>query len=210
MTELCQDFVVQPCLDNIHMIRFTPTDQATPKAGDVLLSEPFLDDPYFGRKVVLLCEHNEEGSFGFVLNNYVDIQMDEVMDDLPKLQTRISVGGPVKNSNLYYIHTRQDILDSTLVCPGVYMGGDFDQIKSMLQDGQLTSEEIRFFIGYSGWSATQLSEEIQSKSWFVSQAESGDIMRTDEDNETFWKRLISSMGDDFDHIANAPSDPSLN
>ena len=88
------------------------------------------------------------------------------------------------------------------------MGGDFDQIKSMLHSGELSSKDIRFFIGYSGWSPEQLGEEIQSKSWFVSQAPSDDIMRTDEENEAFWKRLITDMG--FDHIANSPSDPSLN
>jgi putative transcriptional regulator len=192
------------------MIRFTPNNQAVPKAGNVLLSEPFLDDPYFGRKVVLLCEHNEEGTFGFVLNNFVDIDVDEVMDDLPKLNTRISVGGPVKNGNLYYLHTRSDIDESIEVVDGVYMGGDFDRIKDLLQIGELTSKEIRFFIGYSGWSPAQLQEEIRSRSWFVAEADRNDIMRTDEENETFWKRLISSMGDGFTHIANAPNDPSLN
>ena len=106
------------------MIRFTPSNHATLAPGNVLLSEPFLDDPYFGRKVVLLCEHNEEGSFGFVLNNYVDIDVDEVMDDLPKLNARISVGGPVKNGNLYYLHTREDIAESIPVMPGVFMGGN--------------------------------------------------------------------------------------
>ncbi len=202
MTELCKELSI--------MIRFTPENQALPEAGDVLLSEPFMDDPYFGRKVVLLCEHNEEGSFGFVLNNYIDIDLNEVMDDLPALQARISVGGPVKNSNLYYIHTRPDIPDSVPVVDGVYMGGDFDLIKSMIQRGELAASQIRFFIGYSGWSAKQLDEEILSRSWFVSKAGQGDILRTDEDNETFWKRLISGMGNGYDHIANAPSDPSLN
>lgn len=192
------------------MIRFTPSNQALPRAGNVLLSEPFLDDPYFGRKVVLLCEHNEEGSFGFVLNNFVDIDVDEVMDDMPKLNTRISVGGPVKNGNLYYLHTRTDIADSIEVINGVYMGGDFDQIRDLLIDGTLTSSEIRFFIGYSGWSPAQLEDEIRSRSWFVTDVERQDIMRTDEENESFWKRLVSSMGDGFTHIANAPSDPSLN
>ncbi|MDA0939523.1 MAG: YqgE/AlgH family protein [Bacteroidetes bacterium] len=192
------------------MIRFTPSNQASPRAGNVLLSEPFLDDPYFGRKVVLLCEHNEEGSFGFVLNNFVDIDVDEVMDDLPKLNTRISVGGPVKNGNLYYLHTRADIAESIEVVDGVYMGGDFDQIRDLLLGGSLTSSEIRFFIGYSGWSPAQLEDEIRSRSWFVADVERQDIMRTDEENESFWKRLISSMGDGFTHIANAPSDPSLN
>ncbi len=192
------------------MIRFTPNNQAVPKAGNVLLSEPFLDDPYFGRKVVLLCEHNEEGSFGFVLNNFVDIDVDEVMDDLPKLNTRISVGGPVKNGNLYYLHTRGDIDESIAVVDGVYMGGDFDRIKDLLLSGELTSKDIRFFIGYSGWSPAQLQDEIRSRSWFVADADRNDIMRTDEENETFWKRLISCMGEGFTHIANAPNDPSLN
>ena len=194
----------------LSMIRFTPSNQALPKAGDILLSEPFLDDPYFGRKVVLLCEHNDEGSFGFVLNNFVDIDVDEVMDELPKLNTRISVGGPVKNGNLYYLHTRQDIADSIPVVDGVHMGGDFEQIQSMLKEGGLKSHEIRFFIGYSGWSPAQLQEEIRSRSWFVADASQTDIMRTDEENEAFWKRLISDMGDGFTHIANAPNDPSLN
>lgn len=194
----------------VPMIRFTPNNQATPQAGNVLLSEPFLDDPYFGRKVVLLCEHNEEGSFGFVLNNFVDIDVDEVMDDLPKLDTRISVGGPVKNGNLYYLHTREDIVDSIPVVDGVFMGGDFDQIKDLLQAGGLKAGEIRFFIGYSGWSPAQLQDEIRSRSWFVADADKANIMRTDEENESYWKRLISDMGDGFTHIANAPSDPSLN
>ena len=175
-----------------------------------MLSEPFLDDPYFGRKVVLLCEHNDEGSFGFVLNNFIDIDVDEVMEELPKLNARISVGGPVKNGNLYYLHTRQDIPESIPVVEGVCMGGDFDLIKKMLQQGDLTAEDIRFFIGYSGWSPAQLDHEIQSRSWFVCKGHRADIMRTDEDNEVFWKRLVHELGDGFAHIANAPSDPSLN
>ena len=140
------------------MIRFTPSNHATPAPGNVLLSEPFLDDPYFGRKVVLLCEHNEEGSFGFVLNNYVDIDVDEVMDDLPKLNARISVGGPVKNGNLYYPHPGRHRGKHPRDAGRVH-GGNFDQIH-MLQAGQLT-QDIRFFIGYSGWSPAQLQEETK-------------------------------------------------
>jgi len=92
----------------------------------------------------------------------------------------------------------------------VHMGGDFDHIKSMMEDGQLTAKDIRFFIGYSGWSGQQLADEVRSRSWFVAQPQVSDIMRTDEENEDFWKRLISELGDGFSHIANAPNDPSLN
>ena len=214
MTELCEEIHIvlhdDPCTPHSRMIRFTPNNEASPEAGKVLLSEPFLDDPYFGRKVVLLCEHNEEGSFGFVLNNFVDIDVDEVMDDLPKLNTRISVGGPVKNGNLYYLHTRPDIPESIEVVHGVFMGGEFERIRDLLTSGELKASEIRFFIGYSGWSPEQLEDEIRSRSWFVGEADKEDIMRTDEENESFWKRLISDLGDHYTHIANAPSDPSLN
>ena len=192
------------------MIRFTPSNNAKPESGNILLSEPFLDDPYFGRKVVLLCEHNDEGSFGFVLNNFIDIDVDEVMEELPKLNARISVGGPVKNGNLYYLHTRQDIPESIPIVEGVCMGGDFDLITKMLKQGELTAKDIRFFIGYSGWSPSQLDHEIQSRSWFVCKGHRADIMRTDEDNDVFWKRLVHELGEGYAHIANAPSDPSLN
>ena len=119
------------------------------------------------------------------MNNYVDIDVDEVMDDLPKLNARISVGGPVKNSNLYYLHTREDIAESIPVLPGVFMGGNFDQIRDMLQAGQLQASDIRFFIGYSGWSPAQLQEEIRSRSWFVADVDPSYIMPTDEDNEYY-------------------------
>ena len=90
------------------------------------------------------------------------------------------------------------------------MGGDFDLIKKMLQQGELTAKDIRFFIGYRGWSPSQLDHEIQSRSWFVCKGHRADIMRTDEDNDVFWKRLVHELGEGYAHIANAPSDPSLN
>ena len=87
------------------MMKITPENTENPSRGKILLSEPFLSDPYFKRAAILLCEHNDDGSFGFVLNNYLDMSLDQIMSGLPKLPTRISVGGPVNNSNLYYLHT---------------------------------------------------------------------------------------------------------
>ena len=83
------------------MIRFTPKSNGIPESGKVLLAEPFMADPHFGRKAILLCEHNEEGSFGFVLNNFIEVGRNELLDDLPAVECRLSLGGPVKNSNLY-------------------------------------------------------------------------------------------------------------
>jgi putative transcriptional regulator len=192
------------------MIRFAPSANGVPETGTILVSEPFLDDPYFGRKAILLCEHNAEGSFGFVLNNFVEISLQDILDDLPEVQARISVGGPVKNSNLYYLHTAPDITGSIPVVDGVCMGGDFDIIKEKLRTGLLGPDRVRFFIGYAGWSPQQLEQEIRNRSWFITRANAQRIMETALDDDAFWKRMVEDMGDGYAHIANAPIDPSMN
>ena len=192
------------------MIRFAPSASGVPETGTILLSEPFLDDPYFGRKAILLCEHNDEGSFGFVLNNFVEISLQDILDDLPQVEARISVGGPVKNSNLYYLHTAPEIPGSIPVVDGVCMGGDFDELKARLRAGKLGADRVRFFIGYAGWSPQQLEQEIRNRSWFITRAEAARIMETRWDDDEFWKRMVEDMGEGYAHIANAPIDPSLN
>jgi putative transcriptional regulator len=187
----------------------SPDIKIKPRKGKVLLAEPFLDDPYFKRTVILLCEHNEEGSFGFVLNNYIDIELDQVMDELPTFSTRISIGGPVNNSNLYYLHTLgEQIGDSVEVMNGIYMGGDFEILKKKLRMGQVQKDEVRFFVGYSGWSPNQLDTELGSKSWFVANVKPKLLMNTDVTD--LWKKVMESMGSKGSMIANLPDDPSLN
>jgi putative transcriptional regulator len=191
------------------MIRFTPTENSTPQVGDILLSEPFLNDPYFGRKAVLLCETNESGSFGLVLNNFVDVKVEDVIVGLPEIETRISLGGPVSTSNLFFLHTCSDLEGAVEVIDGVYLGGDFDELKSKISAG-LHNSEYRLFIGYSGWGEDQLADEIKTRSWFVTKASAEQIMSTSDENEEYWKSLIKNMGDGYSHIADAPKDPSLN
>ena len=193
------------------MIRFMPPNDAKPEVGDVLLSEPFLDDPYFGRKAVLICEHNEEGTFGFVLNNFISLELNDLMDDFPEVETRLSVGGPVKSASLYYLHTRPDLIEESIeVTDGVYMGGKFEGVVEALKAQTLAANEIRFFIGYAGWSGSQLQDEIQSKSWFVTRTNREMLMDTSLEEEDVWKHLIAGLGEEYAHIANTPSDPSVN
>ena len=118
------------------MIRFTPSSKAELAVGKVLLSEPFLSDAYFGRKAVLLCEHNDEGSFGFVLNNFVQVDLNELLDELPDWEAKISLGGPVKHSNLYYLHTKAEAPGAVMVMDGLFMGGDFEWLKSVIDEGK--------------------------------------------------------------------------
>ena len=131
------------------------------------------------------------------------------MDELPTFSTRISIGGPVNNSNLYYLHTLgEQIGDSVEVMDGIYMGGDFEILKKKLRMGQVQKDEVRFFVGYSGWSPNQLDTELGSKSWFVANVKPKLLMNTDVTD--LWKKVMESMGSKGSMIANLPDDPSLN
>lgn len=180
-----------------------------PKKGQVLLSEPFLNDPYFKRTVILLCEHNREGSFGFVLNNFIEVELDQIIEDMPKFGGKISIGGPVRNSNLYYIHTiGAEIEESVEILPGVFMGGDFEKLRKLLYAGKIAPEQVRFFVGYSGWSPEQLQTEIKSQSWFVTDIDKDLVMDTEVDD--LWRHIMKKFGRKGEMIANMPEDPSLN
>lgn len=191
------------------MLKFSPDNKVKPTRGCLLLSEPFLNDDYFKRTVILLCEHNDEGSFGFVLNNYLEVPLHAIMPELPDFNTRVSLGGPVKNSNMFYIHSMGDRLkDSLQVSDNIYMGGDFSELKRLSLNGQISEDEIRFFVGYSGWSAGQLQSEIETRSWFVSEIDEPLIMNSHVDD--LWGTLVGRLGTEYAHLANTPPDPSLN
>ena len=186
-----------------------PNNTIEPQKGMILVSEPFLEDPFFKRTVILLCEHNDEGSFGFVLNNYIEVDIDEIVDGIPHIETKVSIGGPVKNSNLYYIHTIGDSLDGSVqIMDGVWMGGDFDQLKEMIDADEVDSSQVRFFVGYSGWSANQLDDELEQNSWFVTTINTDLIMDTDLEN--LWQKSLKKFGTKGKIVSNIPENPSLN
>lgn len=193
----------------MELLNFNKLNKINPAKGTVLISEPFLDDDYFKRSVILLCEHNEEGTFGFVLNNYIDIALTDLIEDLPAFDTRISIGGPVNSDNLFYLHTLgENIPGSIEVFDGIYMGGSFEVLQVALESGTLQRDQVRFFVGYSGWSPGQLDDEISRNSWFVGKAKADDLMNPDIEN--LWQKVLQDMGSNFSLIAGYPEDPNMN
>jgi putative transcriptional regulator len=144
-----------------------------------------------------------------VLNNYIDVDLEQIMDNMPAFEGRISIGGPVRNSNLYYLHTLgTQIEESIEVIPGIFMGGNFENLKTLLLAGKVHKNDVRFFVGYSGWSPTQLEEEIKLKSWYVASVSKDIVMNSD--NDDLWKSILKTMGTKGKFVANLPEDPSLN
>ena len=137
-----------------------------PARGRLLLSEPFMGDYYFGRSVVLLAEHNEEGSFGIVLNKPITDPFNEIVKDFPDFDGQLFVGGPVETESLFFIHTLGDAIEGSLeIGSGLYWGGDIEIVKEMILLNAITPDDIRFSVGYSGWSPNQLNDELKRNSW---------------------------------------------
>lgn len=177
--------------------------------GKLLVSEPFLSDPYFKRSVVLLSEHNNDGSIGFILNKPTDIKLNEAIRDFPILDSNLYFGGPVQTDSLQYIHKLGDKLEgSKEVMKGVFWGGNFENLKMLIDTKQVSPEEIRFFVGYSGWQPNQLEDEIKEKSWII--APSTNQFAFFDHPKKLWGDVLRSLGQEFSILANFPEDPSLN
>lgn len=194
---------------SIDRLDLDPDNLLAPEPGRLLVSGPFLADPYFHRTVVLLCAHDQEGSFGFVLNRYIDMDVADLMENMPPIQSRVSIGGPVQSGNLYYLHTLGARVDGSVkVVDGVHMGGDFEQLRSMLAIDPKLGRHVRFFVGYSGWGKDQLGKELNERAWLIADANKRRIMDTRADD--LWGDTLRAMGTPFAPLANFPEDPTLN
>lgn len=179
-----------------------------PKHGRVLISGPFLQDVYFSRSVVLLTEHNDEGTVGFVLNKPMKIEIQEVLKDFPEFDAYVSLGGPVNTNTIHFIHTLGELIPNSLeILEGLFWGGDFDEVQKLIELGGIKSEDIIFFIGYSGWTKGQLKEEINQNSWIVSELSKNEIMNN---KYSIWDYSLSKYGDKYKLWANFPENPSFN
>ena len=180
-----------------------------PAKGRLLVSEPMLADPNFERTVILLCAHDSEGSFGFVLNKPSPSQLDELVEwpgdgDLPTF-----VGGPVQQDTLQFLHRFGELDGAVQVLPGIFWGGDFDGLRQMALKGELDPEQVRFFLGYSGWGAGQLDDELKDNAWIVSDKVDDELIFLTEPAD-MWPQALRRMGGRFARFVNYPTDPRLN
>jgi len=188
---------------------FDYKNNLSPAKGMLLVSEPFLEDPNFDRTVIILCEHNEQGSFGFVVNKSANITLKEVVEIAESNDQPLYVGGPVEHNTLHFIHRFPSLDNAVEIVNGLYWGGDFNQLLSLLDTSQATAEDVKFFVGYSGWEQTQLEEEINVNSWIVSDIKNPDLLFMQEEDK-LWKKVLDELGGKFSIYSNYPSDPRLN
>ena len=181
-----------------------------PSAGKLLISEPFLNDPNFTRSVVLLTEHGEGGTIGFVINHPTQLRVDDLIPDIGSPDFQVYAGGPVATDTIHFIHRSPDkITDGIEIGKGIFWGGDFEILKSQIGQGMLGPMDVKFFIGYSGWGEEQLQGEMKENTWIVSDQYDSDMVFS-QDEDKLWKEVIIHLGPKYAHISNFPKNPNLN
>ncbi|MDD2793553.1 MAG: YqgE/AlgH family protein [Sediminibacterium sp.] len=177
--------------------------------GILLLSDPFLKDPNFIRSVVLVCEHNPEGAFGLVLNRKIHFVLGDLVEQAMGIDVPVFEGGPVQPTALHFIHRKGNLIPNSVeIARDIFWGGDFDVALDLLRAGTLGASDIRFFVGYSGWSAGQLEDELEEKSWILAQARATIVFDAPEDH--IWARSLHTLGGEYAQMSNYPIDPQLN
>jgi len=179
--------------------------------GKLLVADPsIIGDFSFTRAVVLLADHIDECSVGFILNKPMS---HDLRTFVPEISQPFSVfeGGPVDQDRLYYVHSRRDCIpNSKPISNELAWGGDFGVITTMINSGELSSDDIKFFLGYSGWSCDQLKDEIKQKTWIVLDEGDKKTNISTSNDASFWKSKMMQLGGRYSLWANSPNHPNLN
>ena len=181
-----------------------------PKKGDLLIAEPaIIGDVSFNRSIVLLADHSEEGSIGFILNKPLDYNINDLVPEV-EASFKVYNGGPVEQDNLYFIHRIPELIpDSIEISLGIFWGGDFSIVSELIANNKIKDSDIKFFLGYSGWESSQLETELKSNSWVVTNNIYNEKI-IDKDYQSFWKEKMLEFGGEYIIWSNAPENPNYN
>lgn len=180
------------------------------KKGTFAIATPDIESGMFFRSVVLICEHNTNGSFGIVINKNLDLELPEdviEMDQLANPKVGFRAGGPVQTNQMMLLHRADGMGENTLeICNGVFLGGDLQFLQEVVTDQE--GPEILLCFGYAGWGGGQLEREYLDGNWLLLQADPQTIFHTDVDK--IWQKLLRGMGGKYATLSMIPEDLSLN
>lgn len=181
-----------------------------PQPGELLLSEPTMNDFHFGRAAVLLIDHNDaEGTFGIIMNKPLKMKLNELVDEFNEFDAPVFWGGPVAENRIFFMHTLGDVIPETCkIMDGLYWGGDAEVLNTLIGQGIANRSNVRFFLGYSGWEAGQLANELGRNSWAVCQSNAKTLWNTPPDQ--LWKTLVNRLGKAYGMWSRFPKNPEEN
>lgn len=179
-----------------------------PAAGRFLVSRPAMVDPNFDGTVVLLCTHDAEGTVGLTLNRPLEVPIEQVLPDADFLHDAgvpLMWGGPVGQECLHVLSGPDGDPESVMpVIPGVHFGGSLELVRRVFRG----EGNLRFYLGYSGWSPGQLEEEIAAEAWHVLPGVEEEVWT--EDWRLMWERLMATVDPRYGWMSRMPEDPEVN
>ena len=130
-----------------------------------------------------------------------------MIEDFPVEKSPLSIGGPVASNTLHYLHTFEHIPDAIKIVNGIYWGGNIEVVRELLSVSVMKPENIRFFLGYSGWTSGQLDDELEKNSWLVGDIHPSQIIHPSVD---LWHKSVISVGDQYRIWTTFPENPGHN
>lgn len=180
------------------------------ESGKLLIAEPSIfGDQNFHRSIVIMVEKKNKGFLGFIINKPLGY---ELKDILPEIQISFSLynGGPVEQDNLFFVHNAGHLIPGSFkIDDKLFWGGDFEKVLALVNDGVLSPKDIRFFLGYSGWSSDQLKQEIGANSWVVVENPFAANILSHQ-TEGLWREQMKALGGKYVIWSNTPENPYHN
>lgn len=178
--------------------------------GTLLIATPDIESGLFFRAVILICEHNQNGSFGLVINKTLDLDLPEEIVNVQHManpNVGMRAGGPVQTNQMMLLHSSDKVPQQTLeICEGVHLGGDLQFLQEALSD--TNGPAVQLYFGYSGWGSGQLEREFLDGGWFLAPASARIIFYTPP--EKMWALLLREMGGKYASLSMIPEDLSVN
>lgn len=178
--------------------------------GEILIAEPFMDDHNFVQTVILVCDYERDhGTVGFILNKPLDIKVEELMAEFPEFKAPLYYGGPVGHDTIHYVHSKGDVIkDSVPIRDGLFWGGDYEELKFLIKTGVVTERDVKFFLGYSGWSPGQLGEEMEQGAWVLDDMDNNYLLNIP--SSKLWKTSLQNIRPSLAIVAEIPDILNLN
>lgn len=177
--------------------------------GKILIADPFLQGPIFERSVVFMTEHNNEGAMGFILNQPTGILVGQAVAQIKNCEFPVYYGGPVDDNILFYVHALgSKISNSVQIDERLFWGGDFNELCDLIEKDGVKAHEIKFFVGYSGWSELQLESEFENKSWIVDDLKKSYLFGNH--NKNLWNKCLEAKQNNLSLYSKFAHTPSLN
>jgi putative transcriptional regulator len=184
----------------------------TPSSGALLVAEPFLRESYFNHAVIYLVDYGRDiTTMGIVMNKATGYTLSDILKSVTRKEPiPVYCGGPLSGDRLYFIHRLGDIIPgSKHIADGLYIGGNFDSMIEYINAGYPVDGLVRFYLGYSGWDAGQLDDELSKHVWAVTSPKNIDnILKGSEDG--YWHGQVRSLGSSYRGWLYHPQYPSLN